>query len=223
MSRRNILVAALVAVLLIVVWFFFVVSPRRGEVSDIESQIDTAEITAQGLRGEKAALLAIRDSELSYQRATAELERSIPMTPNLAEFIEDFNLLADETGVDVIALSPALPVAIEDVPFQTLDISTTIEGQFFEVLGFLYGLEDLERLVRIDGVSLSASPTELGPTLITAALTGRIFTLAVDLPTPGLEPLPPADDGTTTTTTIAGDTTTTTTTTTVADNTGGTP
>lgn len=218
MTRRNLLLAALVAVLVIVVWFFFVVSPRRSEVSDIEGQIDAAATTAQGLRGEKAALLAIRDSELSYQRATAELERSIPPTPNLAEFIEDFNLLADETGVDVIVLNPALPVATEGVPFQTLNISATVEGQFFEVLGFMYGLEDLERLVRIDGLTLSATQTELGPTLITAALTGRIFTLAADLPTPELEPPPPADGGATTTTTAPADTTTTT-----AADAGGTP
>ena len=195
MKRTTLALGVLGVLLVTVVWFLLLINPMRSEISDVDDEIDAARIQAQGLRGEIAALKDIRDSELTYQRAIAEVLDSIPATPELASFIEDVNLLAIETGVDVAALNPAPPATLaEGQAFQPLAIDISATGQFFEVLGFLYGLQDLERLVKINTVSLVRTTAE-GTAEMSLSLQGSIFTLATNLPTPTVEPVePPAEE-----------------------------
>jgi hypothetical protein len=74
-----------------------------------------------------------------------------------------------------------------------------VQGQFFEVLGYLYGIADLERIVRIDAVSLSPEQDEDGFTIENVSISAVTFTTGnVVLPAP--EEVPE----TTTTTTSEG-------------------
>lgn len=192
MNRSSILLGILGVVLVIAVWFFFFISPKQSEISDINEQIDATRVQAQAVRGEIAALKDIRDSELTYRRASAEVQRSIPPTPELAAFIEDVNLLAIDTDVDVLSLTPSPPaVGLEGALFQPLAISIEAQGQFFEVLGFLYGLQDMERLVKINSLVLTPVTDESGNREMSMSIQGSIFTLATDLPTPSVQPVEP--------------------------------
>ncbi len=199
MRRSTLLLVVLGVLVVTVVWFIFFINPKRSEISDSDDQIATAQTEAQALRGQKAALLAIQESELTFRRAAAELERSIPRTPELAQFIEDVNLLAIEAGVEISSLTPSLPEATEGLPFVSVPVSIAVEGQFFEILGFLYGLADLDRLVRIDALSITSSFDEDGNLSVSSSISAQIFTLETNLPTP-LAPAPeggeaPAEEG----------------------------
>ena len=202
MSRRNLLFGVLGLVLVTAVWFVLFINPKRGEISDIDTEIETAQVTAQGTRSEIAALRDIRDSELTYQVANAELLRSIPQNPELATFIDALNSLAEDTNVDIANLSQPAPGIVEGQPFQPLTFTLDAQGQFFEMLGFLYGLQDMERLVKVDSLTMSISSDSETQEVI-ANIRGSIFTLATSLPPPTLE-LPaeeppaeeaPAEDG----------------------------
>jgi Tfp pilus assembly protein PilO len=196
--------------LVTVVWFMFFVQPKRSDISDIDDQIATTQSEAQALRGQVAALIDIRDSELTFRRASGELKRSIPDSPELATFVDDVNLLAIEAGIELISLTPATPQVTEGAPFVQVPVALNVGGQFFEVLGFLYGLSDLERLVRVDTLAITSSNDEDGNLTLNATIGGSLFTFETNLPTPSTEPLPseeepadsveeepaPADDGT---------------------------
>jgi len=204
MKRSSIALIALGSVLVIVVWFMFLINPKRSELSDIDDQIADTQVQAQGVRGEVAALKDIRDSELTYRRAIAEVESSIPATPDLAAFIEAIDLLSIETGVEVLSLTPSPPSPlVEGQLFQALSINIDAQGQFFEALGFLYGLQDLDRLVKINSVTMTTLTTGDGNREVSMTLRGSIFTLATDLPTPTVEPPPePEEEPAPTTTTV---------------------
>lgn len=156
MSRRGIALAVLGAVLVAAVWWVFFISPRNSEISDLDGQITTAEDQEAILRAELKQLQDIAASELTYRSAIGQLEASIPEDPDIADFIESLNLLAAETGVDLLSVAQAEPVLIEGGTFYEIGISIAIDGQYFEVLGFMFGLSDLERLVVIDSVSLAS-------------------------------------------------------------------
>lgn len=208
--RRNVVALVAIAVILVTaLWWLFLVSPQRAEIDDLRTQREQAELQEQTLIGEKARLLEIQDNELTFMTATAALERLIPPSPELATFIDDVTVLALDSEVELLSLAPGLPTADAFAEFATMDVFITVEGQFFEVLGFLYGLADMERLVRVDSVTLSPAVLDDGTVLITAGLGTTIFTTAIPV-----APLPDAGTTTTTTTTVPGDTTTTSTSTT---------
>lgn len=203
MKRSSLLLVILGLILVTAVWFVFFISPKRGEISDIDDEISAAQSTADGVRGEIGRLKDIRDSELTYRRAIADVQNSIPATPELAAFIEEVNLLAIETDVVVSNLTPSPPITLlEGQLFQPLTINIDAQGQFFEVLGFLYGLQDMERLVKVNSISLTAIFDEAGNQEMSLNLTGSIFTLATDLPAPSLAPVIPDEPAPTTTTTV---------------------
>ncbi len=194
--RRPVVLGVVVGgLLLTVLWFLFIVQPRRSEVDDLRTQRDAAIAEEEQLRNEKAQLLEIQENELSYMTASAALENLIPPTPDLPTFIEDVTLLALDASVELQSLSPNLPAAEPFAEYASIDVLMEVEGQFFEVLGFLYGLADMPRLVVVDSIGLSPSVAEDGTVTISASLDATIFTTAIPVgPAPPPEP-DPAEEG----------------------------
>ena len=190
MRRGALLLGLIGAVLIAVLWWFFLVTPQNDEISSLDDQTAALQLEESSLQAQKAQLLEIRDNELTYMTAGASLERLIPSDPELATFIDDVNILARETGISINALTPALPAGEAEDVFQSISVFMDLEGQFFEVLGFLYGLSDMERLVRVDSVTLNVGAEENGITTLTASLDTLIFTTAqISAPVEGV----PAD------------------------------
>lgn len=200
--RRMTLFAVLGVVLITAVWWMFLISPRNTTIGDLETETNVALDSEQRLRVQVRQLQEIRDREVEYIAAVGKLDALIPDRPLLEEFIEQIYALAGETGVDLQTLSPSLPAVAEDgSELRQISVSVQIEGEFFEILGFLFGLNDMERLVRVDGIALSSSQDESGATVLAASVELRLFTLADLLPLEDLELLP----DTTTDTTTPGD------------------
>lgn len=185
--RRLRLVGLLVVILLVVGWWFFLISPRNAKISDAKDELNMAREMESGLSIQINQLRGIRDSEVEYLAAIGKLEALIPERPLLEEFIEQIYELAETTGVELRTLAPALPTPLEDTALRQISVASALEGEFFEVIGFLFGLSEMDRLVRVDGIAVSSGADELGGTALSVTLTIRLFTLA-DL-------LPLADEG----------------------------
>lgn len=187
-------------------WWMFLVSPRNSRIAELGDELVVAQDTEQRLRVQVRQLEEIRDREVEYLAALGQLEALIPERPLLDEFIEAIFTLTNDTGVELQTLSPSLPAAAgEDSDLREIAISAQIEGEFFEILGFLFGLNEMDRLVRVDGISASSSVDESGVTVLAVGVQMTLFTLA-DLLPPLEDIVIPGDGGTgTTTTTLAGD------------------
>lgn len=180
--RRLWLVGVLVAVLLAVAWWFFFIAPRNTKISEANDEVARLQDMASVLTVQLGQLRNIRDHEVEYLAAIGKLEALIPERPLLEEFIEQINELAETTGVELRTLAPALPIALEDSDLRQISVSCTLEGEFFEVIGFLFGLSEMDRLVRVDGIAVSSGQDEAGATILSVNLTIRLFTLADLLP-----------------------------------------
>ena len=156
--RRSVITLVILAfVVITALWWFLMISPRNAEIDDANVALEDAKSQETILQAQIAQLRAVQDNELSFLFALGEMESSIPTDPELDAFIEDLTFLADTTGVEVFSISTAVPTLVEGSSLYTMTVALSLEGEYFEVLGFLYGLEDLERLVVVD--SLSLSPT----------------------------------------------------------------
>ncbi len=175
MRRAGVVFGVLGVVLITAMWYMFAMRPIGESISDTEAKIQAEQDTELILRTRLAALKKIQDNELSYLSAIGAVDAQIPPTPQMPALIDDLDMLADETGVDWLGSTIGDPTAIENQDYFEIPISIRIEGQFFEVLGYLYGIADLERLVRIDGIAVS--PTDVdGFTMLDVTIGAKAFT-----------------------------------------------
>jgi Tfp pilus assembly protein PilO len=180
--RRVGLLVSLAVLLVTVGWWMFLISPKNAQIADFERDLNVAIDTEQRLRVTINELEAIRQSEVEYLAAIGRLDSLIPERPLLEEFIEQLFELTNQTGVELQTLAPSLPALSDESDLREVSVSAQIEGEFFEVLGFLFGLNDMERLVRVDAVAVSSSADELGGTVLSASVEMTLFTLADLLP-----------------------------------------
>jgi Tfp pilus assembly protein PilO len=197
--RRWALLAALLVLLLAVGWWFLLIAPRNTRISDAHDDLQTAREQELGLRSQIAQLQAINEAKVEYLAGIGKMDALIPDQPLLDQFIEEIYSLSQSTGVELLNLSPAVPVLVPDSQLRAITVSATIEGDFFETLGFLFGVMDMERLVRVDGISVSSSQDQNGATMLNVSLSMRLFTLS-DL-VPVATTIPDNGAGTTETTT----------------------
>jgi Tfp pilus assembly protein PilO len=181
---RKSLLAFLAALLLAIGWWFFFISPRNADIADANDELDAVRAQEQTLRVQIAQLQEIQADELLYLDAITQLEALIPQRPLLDQFIEEIDTLAAASGIELRSLAPSIPVPAEESQLRLINVSAQIEGEFFDVLGFLFGLNDMERLVRVDGVALTSTVDDEGATILNVTLEMRLFTLADLIPTP---------------------------------------
>lgn len=176
--RRVGLLVALGVLVVTGAWWMFLISPRNGDIDDFKDELNVAVDTQQRLQVQIRQLEEIRNSEVQYLAALGQLDSLIPERPLLEDFIEQIFSLTNETGVELQTLTPSLPAAVEGSELRNIAVSVQIEGEFFEVLGFLFGLGDMERLVRVDSIAVSSSALDTGETILSAGIQLRLFTLA---------------------------------------------
>lgn len=183
MKRSSIFLVILGFLLATAAWWVLIIGPRNDDVDAAETQLFTEERQGNLLRTQIARLNAINEQELSYTFAIGDMERSIPELPDFDAFLEDVTFLAERTGVDIVTISAVPPIATspdEDATLFRIDVNLSLEGQFFEVLGFLFGLEDIERLIRVDTISLNPIADLEEVTTTTAATTTTTTTVVPD-------------------------------------------
>jgi len=198
--RRWVLLALVLAVLLAAGWWFLLISPRNARIAEEQDNLRAAQQQEVTLRTQINQLQEIRESEVEYLAGIGKLEALIPEQPLLDEFIDELFALTEATGVELSEMSPAVPLVVVGSELRQIEVETAVHGEFFEVLGFLFGLNDMERLVRVDAISMLSTQDDQGATVLSVGLTMRLFTLSDLLP--ATVPDTSGGDETATTTTI---------------------
>ncbi|HKZ29157.1 MAG TPA: type 4a pilus biogenesis protein PilO [Acidimicrobiia bacterium] len=199
MRRSGLILGVLGMLLVTALWWFFVISPTNAKISDVRDELQSAEDNEVLLRTQLSRLKKIQENELTYRSAIGALEAAIPPTPQMPALIDTLAELAEASGVQWDSGTYGNPGEVEGEDYFEIPLSLTVQGQFFEVLGYLYGIADLERIVRIDAVSLSPTQDDNGFTIETVSISAVTFTTG-DV----VLPAPEETTETTTTTTSGG-------------------
>jgi type IV pilus assembly protein PilO len=200
--KRSVLIGGAVgAVVVILLWYFLLFSPTSSDLKDTRDQVSGVQSENQELENTIRQLKALSRNSVEQQAKLRTLRAAIPSTPDLGEFILQANEIASASGIDWLSIAPTPPAASTGGgPTSTIAISMQIQGQFSAVLDYLSRLEDLERLVVVDTVNVSASSTEgatgggggtgsdasvTGAPNLSVTITGRMFTDAQPAVAPG--------------------------------------
>lgn len=199
MKRTGLILGVLAVLLVTALWWFFVISPTNTKIADSQDQLQSAEDNEVLLLTQLSRLKKIQENELTYRSAIGALDAAIPPTPQMPALIDSLTELANDSSVEWESGTYGNPVAVEGEDYFEIPVNLIVQGQFFEVLGYLYGIADLERIVRIDAVSLTPTIDDDGFTVEDVSISAVTFTtgnVVLPVPEPTIE--------TTTTTTPGG-------------------
>lgn len=199
MKRTGLILGVLAVLLVTALWWFFVISPTNTKIADSQDQLQSAEDNEVLLLTQLSRLKKIQENELTYRSAIGALDAAIPPTPQMPALIDSLTELANDSSVEWKSGTYGNPVEVEGKDYFEIPVNLIVQGQFFEVLGYLYGIADLERIVRIDAVSLTPTIDDDGFTVEDVSISAVTFTtgnVVLPVPEPTIE--------TTTTTTPGG-------------------
>ncbi|MDH5421205.1 MAG: type 4a pilus biogenesis protein PilO [Acidimicrobiia bacterium] len=211
--RRALLIAIPVMLLVGAAFYFLLWAPIGEDIAVQEQELSTLQAQENALRQRLTELNRINERLPEYDRANANMLLSIPQLPQIDGLTDELSVLADRANVVWDAVSFSTPGEQSNTGVREVALAMTVTGQYFEVLGYMYGLAELDRLIRVDGITVApAIDAETGVNTLTVTINAVAFTTgAIVVPPPPevAEPDIPVETTTTTTTVPASTTTTT--------------
>jgi Tfp pilus assembly protein PilO len=221
--NRRLLIPLGIGVVVVILWYVALWSPQSSDLSAARKRKDAAVQQGATLRDQLTRLQQARRDQPLKQSQLETLRVAIPDDPGLAQFILDANDAASKAGIDFLSITPTPPTAAGAATTPTtvaggagaagaatpvpIKIAMTATGGYFQVLNFINLLNQLPRLVVVDGLTLGAQG---GAAQLQVSLQERIFTTSSRPVAGATGTTGGATPGATTTTTAPGATTTTT-------------
>ena len=184
-GRRAVIVAGAGAAILGLLLVLFLVLPKMAEVTTAEGELEDAKAEQQTLSVQLNALKQARDEAPQNEATIREIEGKVPPTANLPGLILFLRNAATVSGVQVMSLTPAVPVPEPSGAFSSISVSASGQGSYFALVKYLHEMETLPRAATVQSIDLS--PTE--GTVLSFAATITLYTSDVSSG-PGSEPGP---------------------------------
>ncbi|MCU1426932.1 MAG: Tfp pilus assembly protein PilO [Actinomycetia bacterium] len=203
MNRRAVLLAVVGVVGVVALWWVFIFSPKADSLSKARENLSTARTQAQSLQAKLNQLKDLQRRSTQIEAQLGKLTAAIPKTPNQADFISGLNDIADQSGITWQSVTMSQPAASTPGSPDTITVQIQIQGGFFQALDYMNRLENLGRLVVVDGVNVAGTPSSTTGTTgggstgsgsgvtagsgdLTVTMNSRIFSQnAIDAAAPG--------------------------------------
>jgi Tfp pilus assembly protein PilO len=225
--RTRLILVVVGFVVVTILWFLVLWKPAQNKVNTLLDQQRQQRQEQATLEANIKRLKDLQQQEPRLRAEIARLQDSLPADPRLPDFILQLQESASLAGIDFLTISPsvpspyappapagapaAAPPATTGGQLQSVTVSVTANGKYFEVLDFIVRLEKLRRAVRVNTISMApgtapgAPPTEqavgVSPNLsVTFAM--QMFLVSpvaagAAAPAPAPTPGPTASPGTT--------------------------
>ena len=178
MNPRTRLILAVLGVLVILVaFFFFFIRPRQQDLDRVEADIEAEEARTTQLQSELARLQDLQANAPELEAELATIRGFVPRDDEVPNFIFLVQDAANAAGVDFVQITPELPKPPpEGAALAEIRAQIGAGGGYFAIQDFVRRLHNLDRAVRIDGMTLTGEEDEVtGEVTITLASTARIF------------------------------------------------
>lgn len=171
-TRQWVVLAVVAAAAVLAVGWFVVIAPQRSAAAAFVEQAEQQRLATQALTRQLEMLRAQAAELPAKQARLAEVDAALPQDAELPTLIRQLTASSEETGVELLAISPGTPVA--SGPYTQVPVSLEVSGSFFPVEQFVSALEDLPRTFAVTGFALS--PKEAGKETLRLTVTGSAYT-----------------------------------------------
>jgi Tfp pilus assembly protein PilO len=193
-NRRVIVISVLGFLAALIVWNMLFFGPAGKDVDNAHKRYDEASSRKISLQAQLQQLQGNSQDPVKLRAQLAKLQSAVPKTPDLEGFIRSAYDLKRTAGVDWVSIQPTAPAA--GTGPTEIKMQIVIFGGFFQVLDYLNSLEQLQRVVIIDGINVqtggagsgsssgsggatsTTSGSSSGAPSLSVTLTARMFTQA---------------------------------------------
>lgn len=179
--RRIPVMAAGAALLIMVAWYFLLWAPQTKNLHNARKAYASAEQKIAGYKSQAAQLEALKKQIPQDNAKFAQLEAELPDNPQLDQALRLLHDAANQSGILVTTLAPTTPAgsvsgtgqsaAAANTPGgPSVTLTISFQGAFSGVKTFLNALNNLQRTVVVDKVSISA-----GKDPVAGTMSARIF------------------------------------------------
>jgi Tfp pilus assembly protein PilO len=179
MSRRALLVGVVGVVVIVAIWYVALWSPRGTALQRARADRDAAQDEVSGARLDLARLQAAAKDRPALEAQLASLRSAVPPDSELAALIDGIDSAAKEAGVSFVSVTPTPPAApaVAGAP-SAIALNIQLKGGYFSELELLRQLAALDRVVVVDGVTLTPDASDPAASEVGLTVTARAFTTA---------------------------------------------
>jgi Tfp pilus assembly protein PilO len=139
-GREIYIITAVVAVVLIVAWYFLLFSPTQRKLSDLDTQIQSAQTALDTSKQEVVKLESYKKTAPQSRAEIVRLGKMLPESEGIPGLIVELTKTSEASGVDVTSITRGTTTPGTPFGIQTLTIQ--VSGRYFDVEDFLYRLEE---------------------------------------------------------------------------------
>jgi len=166
-TRRQLIVAGVVAVVVTALFFLFLLKPKLNDISKTRSDVQTARAEEDTLNTQLAHLKDVKKNAPETMAKLAALSQYVPATPDLPGFIQQVQNAATASGIDLQSIAPSPPATVTgSTGVSTISVTLTCQAGYFRIEDFLAHLENLQRAVEVRAISLSPIQSPVSSELI---------------------------------------------------------
>ena len=176
-ARGKMILAIVVSVLVSAAFFFLFVRARQGELSTVQAKVVTAKSETVELEATLGRLQGLQANAAKFEARLAEIRELVPQNDQVANFIFQAQDEANRSGVGFVEITPELPKPPpEGAEVAEIRVVIRAQGGYFAIQDYLRRLYDLDRALRVDNFTMTASEdTDSGAVEIDMLATSRIF------------------------------------------------
>jgi len=177
--RDEIIVGVVAIVLVVAILFVALVRPQLAQLGKIGETRQEEEGRIKSAQAELGLLKAARSEALQVQADLIKVSNQVPDSPQVPSLVVEIQDLANVAGIKFVQIQPQPMTAAGD--YTTLPLTLTLQGQFFDVVDFMYRLQHLTRELRVADLDLSAETQgtegEASDNALTLKITANAFVM----------------------------------------------
>lgn len=159
--KTKYIIVLSILVLLAVIWTFLLLIylPQTARNNELRQQLFSQQ---QQIKTVEAFALAHSEADkhlAELERRQAMLDRMLPSSPDLSDFVVQMERAAKEAGVQISQLKPSVPVNKEG--YREIPVEILIKGNFFQTAAFFKKLEDGQRFSLVQTLSMQSRQSVL--------------------------------------------------------------
>jgi Tfp pilus assembly protein PilO len=165
-GREIYIITAVVAVVLIVAWYFLLFSPAQRKISDLDTQVQSAQSALDMANQEVVKLESYKKTAPQSRAEVVRLGKMLPVSEGIPGLIIELTKTAEASGVSITSI--ARGTTTSGSPFGIQAVSIQVSGRYFDIEDFLYRLEEYVafrnatfrvtgRLLQVTSLTMAAS------------------------------------------------------------------
>ncbi len=139
-GREIYIITAVVAIVLIVAWYFLLFSPAQRKISDLGTQVQSAQSALDMANLEVVKLESYKKTAPQSRAEVVRLGKMLPESEGIPGLIIELTKTAEASGVSITSIARGTTTAGSPFGIQTATIQ--VSGRYFDVEDFLYRLEE---------------------------------------------------------------------------------